>query len=123
MCYESDDFIISFGHMLRLQDEVRRLGAVVLYELSKALDGHAIINADENITKAAFYGAHLRTDKDAAQSKWLPYDVQSKLYLEQAVAANLSMIYVASGNEVISCDSKRKPGRNTKYRLRARIFS
>ncbi len=52
----------------------------------------------------AFFGVHLRTEKDAVDGwptdDWVysQYDTQAKLYLEQAPRSHPAVIYVASGD-------------------------
>ncbi|KAI4748383.1 APG6-domain-containing protein [Aureobasidium sp. EXF-12298] len=95
-----------FGGSLRLIPEVRRLAAIVTYNLALKYHLHSI---DPRLPyyKSAFLGAHLRTESDAKAAGWLNdegaaahanYTGQTDAYLSQAVEHDLSVIYVASGN-------------------------
>ncbi|KAI4765604.1 hypothetical protein E4T51_01428 [Aureobasidium sp. EXF-12344] len=95
-----------FGNSLRLIPEVRRLAAIVTYNLALKYHLH---NIDPRLPyyPSSFLGAHLRTESDAKAAGWLDngganahatYDGQTDAYLSQAVENDLSIIYVASGN-------------------------
>ncbi|CAD0091038.1 unnamed protein product [Aureobasidium mustum] len=95
-----------FGGSLRLIPEVRRLAAIVTYNLALKYHLHSI---DPRLPyyPSVFLGAHLRTENDAKAAGWLNdgnaaahanYTGQTDAYLSQAVEQNLSVIYVASGN-------------------------
>jgi hypothetical protein len=95
-----------FGNSLRLIPEVRRLAAIVTYNLALKYHLH---NIDPRLPyyPSSFLGAHLRTENDAKAAGWLNdqaaaahanYTGQTDAYLSQAVEHNLPIIYVASGN-------------------------
>lgn len=56
------------------------------------------------IADNAFFGAHLLSEKDAAEglpagdSVYSRYSTQSQYYLNQTLASNLAVVYVASGH-------------------------
>ncbi|KAI4715996.1 APG6-domain-containing protein [Aureobasidium sp. EXF-10727] len=96
-----------FGGSLRLIPKVRRLAAIVTYNLALKYHLH---NIDPRLPyyPSAFLGAHLRTESDAKAAGWLNdetaaahanYTGQTDAYLSQAAQQNLPIIYVASGNE------------------------
>jgi hypothetical protein len=58
-------------------------------------------------------GAHLRTGADTIAAGWTGYDTQATIYINQALSANLSTIYVSSGN----------PADITKFRKQASLKS
>jgi hypothetical protein len=95
-----------FGNSLRLIPEVRRLAAIVTYNLALKYHLH---NIDPRLPyyPSSFLGAHLRTENDAKAAGWLNdeaaaahanYTGQTDAYLSQAVEHDLPIIYVASGN-------------------------
>jgi hypothetical protein len=96
-----------FGGSLRLTPQVRRLAAIVTYNLARRYRLHDI---DPRLPyyPVSFLGAHLRTESDASKAGWLGdgdiknqhsnYTGQINAYLSQAVERNLPVIYVASGN-------------------------
>ena len=95
-----------FGNSLRLIPEVRRLAAIVTYNLALKYHLH---NIDPRLPyyPSSFLGAHLRTENDAKAAGWLNdegpaahanYTGQTDAYLSQALEHKLSIIYVASGN-------------------------
>jgi hypothetical protein len=61
------------------------------------------VDPRDAIPRAAFYGAHLRTEADARNAGWLNepnsnFSAQTDAYIAQALKHNLHTIYVASGN-------------------------
>lgn len=95
-----------FGNSLRLIPEVRRLAAIVTYNLALKYHLH---NVDPRLPyyPSSFLGAHLRTENDAKAAGWLDneaaaahanYTGQTDAYLSQALEHSLPIIYVASGN-------------------------
>jgi hypothetical protein len=103
---DGEGFAMTFGGILKFRSDTRLLASAALLELA---DQHSLdFNVFNPILHNAFFGAHLRTEKDAKDTWSTPgqpysrYSVQSKVYLEQAPRSNSSIIYVASGdlNEV-----------------------
>lgn len=95
-----------FGGSLRLLPKVRRLAAIVTFNLARQ---HYIHTIDPRLSfyPQAFLGAHLRTESDAVNAGWLTSDTdsahanftgQTDAYLSQAVEKGLKLIYTASGN-------------------------
>jgi hypothetical protein len=95
-------FALSFGNILKFRSDVRLLATKVLRNMARAFDFE--LDLTQPTIPNAFFGVHLRTEKDAVEAwpvdnwKYGRYDVQSKLYLEQAPRSNASVIYVSSGN-------------------------
>lgn len=91
----------SLGRALQFRADVRRLAALTVYRLEQrfalAPDAHDRLHRD------AFVGAHLRTSADVEKAGWPndapgSFDGQSDAHLALAAAANLSVIYVTTGN-------------------------
>lgn len=88
--------------VLRLNPSVRRIAALTIENL--ALQNPTTpLDPRDPIPKAAFYGAHLRTEADAATAGWLSapntnFSAQTDAYIAHALAQNLNFLYVASGN-------------------------
>jgi hypothetical protein len=94
-------FAKNFGKLLRFREDTRYLAAATLYSLSEKFA--LSLDPSDKIPKHGFFGAHLRTEADAVKAfdnrfNNSRYEVQSELFLEQAVASNLPVLYVASGN-------------------------
>jgi hypothetical protein len=99
---DPSEFAISFGGILKFRTDARHLATTILRNLLKA---HNIkVDIPSPIWKNAFFGAHLRTEKDSRQGwPWdqvihSRYDTQATYYLSAAASSNLSIIYLASGD-------------------------
>lgn len=99
--HDSRSFSDNFGQLLHFQTEARRLAAAALYNL------HKISLTSFDVTQTTipnlYLGTHLRTEVDALHfwSRW-PYgtwDEQTDAFIQQAIQTNLSLVYVASGEE------------------------
>ena len=101
---DGEDFALSFGSILKFRADTRILATAVLRRLSQTFNLGLESQWQEPILRDAFFGAHLRTEKDAKEGwpagdwKYSRYDMQSKLYLSQALDTQSSIIYVASGD-------------------------
>jgi hypothetical protein len=96
--YDDEDyFALHFGKILKVRRDIRVLASTALRILS---DTYTLpLRLSEPILKKAFLGAYLSTDYadlPKPDEKNARYQVQSQLYLNQALSANLSLIYVAS---------------------------
>jgi hypothetical protein len=111
LSYDKSTFVQNFGRILRPRPDTTRLAATLLFELSRKFSVN--LGPGEGITPRAFMGAHLRTDVDAIAAGWPGYDTQATIYINQALSANLSTIYVTSGN----------PADVTKFRKQAALKS
>lgn len=90
-------FVATFGRLFRFREDVRRLAAGVLYSMS--IKYNLDLNFSQpGIQEGKFYGAHLRTAKDAVAVGWPGYQKQAANYLGASVANNLSLIYLTTGN-------------------------
>ena len=99
---DGEGFALSFGGILKLRSDVRSLATKTLESLSKKYGLQTELS--EPVLPGSFFGAHLRTEKDAAEGwpvndwEYSRYDTQAKLYLEQAPRSSPAVIYVASGD-------------------------
>ncbi|KAF4627046.1 hypothetical protein G7Y89_g11106 [Cudoniella acicularis] len=99
-------FALSFGSILKFRSDVRVLAVKTLQSLADTY--FLTLDLTQDILPNAFFGAHLRTEKDAVEGWPAPdwiysrFETQSRVYLEQAPRSSSSVIYVASGdlNEV-----------------------
>ncbi|EPE27183.1 hypothetical protein GLAREA_03097 [Glarea lozoyensis ATCC 20868] len=97
-------FAHDFGELLKFREDTRSLATAVLLELQEwhDMDG----NISDSIITPSFFGAHLRTSefgehldrRHVAPAPFMHYDGQSIAYLEHAGAAQISLMYVSSGN-------------------------
>lgn len=94
--YDKPDFVATYGRLLLIREDVRRLAAVILYSMSKTYD--LSLNLSGPIQQGKFYGAHMRTASDALAVGWPGYDEQSKNYLDAVSRTNLSLVYLTTGN-------------------------
>ncbi|OCL12719.1 hypothetical protein AOQ84DRAFT_333785 [Glonium stellatum] len=93
----------SLGRTLQFRADVRRLAALTVYRLSQRFG--LALDPRDRLHRGAFLGAHLRTSADAEKAGWLndaagSFDGQTDAQLALAAAANLSVVYVATGNAV-----------------------
>lgn len=99
---DGESFALTFGTILKFRRDVRVLAGKTLEKLIETYSLAA--DATQPILPNAFFGAHLRTEKDAVEGWPAPdwiysrYETQARIYLEQAQRSNTSIIYVASGD-------------------------
>ncbi|KAG9248624.1 hypothetical protein BJ878DRAFT_5452 [Calycina marina] len=98
-------FVHEYGKILSFRHDTRALAAKVLF----ALDQKFALNIDPRkaINANAYYGAHLRLEKDALDA-WPPaewrfsrMDQQFEQQFRNIERSNLSVVYVASGNQTV----------------------
>ncbi|TVY82011.1 hypothetical protein LSUE1_G005528 [Lachnellula suecica] len=99
---DGEPFVLDFGRMLKFNSGARVLATTTIKNLLQAYDFN--VDLSEVIFKKAYFGAHLRTERDS-QHGWPParyeyskYTTQSNLYLDQAISSGISIIYAASGD-------------------------
>lgn len=92
-----------FGALLRLKPAVRRLAAIITYNIAQQFG--LVIDPRARHHPSAFMGVHLRTEKDAEGAGWLgeatqhaTFDAQTDMYILQAEQHRLKVVYTASGN-------------------------
>ncbi|OHW99776.1 GDP-fucose protein O-fucosyltransferase domain-containing protein [Colletotrichum incanum] len=107
---DGEPFATAFGNILKFRPDARKLATIILlrmakkfgFELIESRDGAGPSNTDpyaSTTLEQAYFGVHLPVQKDS-QGMLDPSgnNKQTTAYLEQAVGANLSIIYVASGD-------------------------
>jgi hypothetical protein len=94
----------SFPQVLRLNPYIRRLAALTVRNLVLAYPSISLDPRDP-IPPKAFHGSHLRTEADALAAGWngadapnSNYSSQTDAYISHALAHELRVMYVASGN-------------------------
>ncbi|RDW85377.1 hypothetical protein BP5796_03702 [Coleophoma crateriformis] len=97
ICTHGPDFANSFGQILASHPEAYRVAAAVLFELSYQYK--LAFDPSSMFMKDAYLGIHLRTAADAVKFHFLDFETQAQRYQELAKAADLPVIYVASGNQ------------------------
>lgn len=91
----------NFGQLLRANPSARRIAAMAMQSL--AANYGLSIDPRDVIPTNSFYGAHLRTEPDAARMGWMNYPnsnftAQTDAFIQQALKHKLSLIYAASGD-------------------------
>lgn len=92
--YDGDEFRSDFGHVARFPRHIRELSARALYNLYRKLGVH---QSPAGPSRAAFLGAHVRTEADAQLESWTSFSTQSQHIREQLEANQLAALYVATG--------------------------
>lgn len=96
------DFATHFGQLLKFRDDIRVLATSVLRKLAERYGYTGPLT--EAVLPDFFFGAHLRTERDAKLGwpggDWVysRYETQAALILSAASNASLPLIYVASGD-------------------------
>ncbi|EPE29609.1 hypothetical protein GLAREA_00769 [Glarea lozoyensis ATCC 20868] len=99
---DGEGFALDFGSLLRFRADVRGLATQVIQGLAEQYTPNINLTAD--YYPNAFFGVHLRTEKDAAElrlaqdSTFSSFETQSRLYLDQTPQSQPSVIYVSSGD-------------------------
>ncbi|KAK7931118.1 hypothetical protein PG985_001830 [Apiospora marii] len=110
---DGDAFAGEFGKILSFRNETRVMAARVLAALRRRIDavdtntGTASIDPSVPISPHAYYGAHLRLEKDAV-SAWDPdlyrfsrMEDQFEEQFQNLRRTGLDVVYVASGNRTV----------------------
>lgn len=100
---DGEGFALTFGNVLKFREDVRVLATTVLRNM---VEQYSLVIDDltEPVLEKAFFGVHLRTEKDAQEGWPAPdwiysrYETQARSYLEQASNSNATLIYIASGD-------------------------
>lgn len=91
----------NFGQLLRVAPSARRLAALVVQNMASFYG--VPIDPRDAVPAKVFYGAHLRTEADAANAGWLTepnanFSAQTDAYIQQALKHHLVLVYAASGD-------------------------
>ncbi|RDW65990.1 hypothetical protein BP6252_09625 [Coleophoma cylindrospora] len=102
---DGDAFSRDFGKILSFRKDTKALAAKVLFEMKRQFA--LPIDPTEAVNPNAFYGAHLRLEKDAVEA-WDPeewrysrMEDQFQQQFQNLVRTGLSVVYVASGNRTV----------------------
>ncbi|RDW69780.1 hypothetical protein BP6252_08800 [Coleophoma cylindrospora] len=99
---DGEGFALAFGDILKFRSDVRILATKTLLNLFETFP--VSIDPARATLRDGFFGAHLRTEKDAQEGwpaqdwEFSKYETQSRLYIEQAARSTAPVIYVASGD-------------------------
>lgn len=94
LTYDEESLVTNFGKLIRPRRDVRRLAAVVLYAMQEKYE--LDMDLDERIQDDLFYGAHMRSAKNAADIGWPNTDTQSHNYISDARSNQIQRLYLAS---------------------------
>ncbi|KAI1098745.1 hypothetical protein F4804DRAFT_323935 [Jackrogersella minutella] len=89
---DGPEFANTFGNILRLNDQLLRLGKTAL----KRMHAYAVANG---VKDGKFLGVHLRTESDAL-GFWPTYNTQTEAYLQQATKRGFEVAYIATGDSL-----------------------
>lgn len=101
-------FAHSFGNILKFRPDIRRLATTTLKQLGHWYDLH--LNLSAPIIPDSFLAAHLHTEDPFLETRdverrhgggirYSDYETQIGTYLAVAQRSNISLIYLASGNQ------------------------
>ncbi|KAF9871343.1 hypothetical protein CkaCkLH20_11264 [Colletotrichum karsti] len=98
-------FVHEYGKILSFRNDTRELAAKILYQLKKRFA--LPIDPTRAINPGAYFGAHLRLEKDAIDA-WQPdewrfsrMDDQFEEQFQYIERMGLNVVYVASGNQTV----------------------
>jgi len=105
---DTEAFREQFSFLLPFNDGVEQLASKIVSRLRNKLK-HA---ANKNSTGfvQGYMGAHLRTEQDASDAKWLDFQSQTSAFLSMARERDLKYIYCATGNETEFMNFQRIAG-------------
>lgn len=91
----------NLGQLLRIGPAIREYAAMVVKKLAEKYE--ITLDPRDAVPRAAFHGAHLRTEADAQNAGWTDaphgnWSAQTDAYIAHALANSLAVSYVASGN-------------------------
>ena len=96
LSYDTNEFVATFGRLLRFREDIRRIAGTILYSMSSQHD--LDLDLGVSVQPNKFYGAHLRTASDAPTNWWPGYESQAKDYFNHVEESKLSLIYLTSGS-------------------------
>lgn len=108
---DGEEFALSFGGILKFSKNLRILATTVLQNMLSTYNMSGDLS--QPFLPDTFFGAHLRTEIDATKSlpaeDWFyqRYEFQSIQYLKELASTNLTLLYVASGNETETAQFSR----------------
>jgi hypothetical protein len=94
---DSPQVVRTLGRFLQPPAHIVQTADAVLRSLDDRFE--LGLDADGAIVPGTFYGAHVRTESDAAAVGMAGYEAQAAAYIEDAVGAGLHVLYAASNNE------------------------
>ncbi|KAH8646491.1 hypothetical protein BGZ60DRAFT_424432 [Tricladium varicosporioides] len=96
---DEDQFVETFGKILKVAPDVRNLATITLIKLSEELSSPFDIS--QPILPDVFLGIHFSTlrQPDTIDLANFHYAIQSKYYLERAISLGFPTIYVSSDDE------------------------
>jgi hypothetical protein len=94
---DGDPFARHFGRILRTRRDARRLAAAAIFAMQQRYDLRMDPRAGIPRAENGFVGVHLRTEKDAVENKFPPYEEQASAYLEYASQSAASVAFLATG--------------------------
>jgi hypothetical protein len=101
---------VALPRVLRNNPDVRSFAGIAMAALEQMFHGEfpSPLVPSDRLHRQAFYGAHLRTEEDTVDAGWqnpcsetecgLNWTSQTDAYMKHAIANNLKIVYVASGN-------------------------
>ncbi|KAF7859508.1 uncharacterized protein EAF02_010956 [Botrytis sinoallii] len=108
---DGEEFALSFGGILKFRKNLRILATTVLQNMLSTYNVSGDLS--QPFLPDTFFGAHLRTEIDTTKSwpaeDWFyqRYEFQSIQYLKKLASTNLTLVYVASGNETETAQFSR----------------
>jgi len=94
---DTEAFREQFSFLLPPNAEAERLASKIVSRLRAKLKHTA--NKNNTGFVQGYMGAHLRTEEDAGDAKWLGFEGQTSAFLSMARERDLRYIYCATGNE------------------------
>ncbi|KAJ4409220.1 hypothetical protein N0V82_009493 [Gnomoniopsis sp. IMI 355080] len=89
---------MALGRLMKFNNQVRTLAATAIFNLRRSRHLEEAIDPSQQIYQEAYYGMHLRTEVDIG-GDWESYKEQATTHLAMCKKLNLSLIYVAGGNQ------------------------
>ncbi|KAF7919830.1 hypothetical protein EAE99_008375 [Botrytis elliptica] len=108
---DGEEFALSFGGILKFRKKLRILATTVLQNMLSTYNVSGDLS--QPFLPDTFFGAHLRSEIDPTKSlpaeDWFyqRYEFQSIQYLKKLDSTNLTLVYVASGNETETAQFSR----------------
>ncbi|TVY87037.1 hypothetical protein LAWI1_G008932, partial [Lachnellula willkommii] len=100
---EEEEFANSFGKLLNFHSDIRNLAVMTLLSIARSFA--LWLDPEKPILKGRYFGIHLSTSQAAESASatidqtYYQYTMQSKLYLDQAVDSEISLLYVSSDDD------------------------